>query len=131
MCPSLPWHRFVRRIRSLNGVEVIRSLTLQDSLLYKYFQVSSLGALASRRTWRRLARKVGTNKNLHMLQLFKSLTFSWMGLSSCLTGLRYILMIERKCRAPLPSANNVSSSNTAQIVCMSRAKTRISELCAS
>jgi len=34
-------------------------------------------------------------------------------------------------RAPLPIANHVSSSNTAQICCMSPANTRISELCAS
>ena len=40
-------------------------------------------------------------------------------------------MNEPKCRAPLPSANHVSSSNTAQIGCMSRANTRISVLCAS
>jgi len=40
-------------------------------------------------------------------------------------------MNEPKCRAPLPRANHVSSSNTAQIGCMSRANTRISELYAS
>jgi len=40
-------------------------------------------------------------------------------------------MNEPKCRAPSLSAIHVSSSSTAQIVCMSRANTRISELCAS
>jgi len=38
-------------------------------------------------------------------------------------------MNEPKRRAPLPSANHVSSSNTAQIGCMSRTNTRITELC--
>jgi len=40
-------------------------------------------------------------------------------------------MNESKCQAPLPSSDHVSSSNTAQIGCMSRSNTRISELCAS
>jgi len=40
-------------------------------------------------------------------------------------------MNESKCLAPSLSASRVSSSNTAQISCMSRANTRISELCAS
>jgi len=39
-------------------------------------------------------------------------------------------MNEPKCRSPLPSANHVSRTNTAQIGFMSRANTRISELCA-
>jgi len=37
-------------------------------------------------------------------------------------------MIEPKCRAPSFSASHVSSSNTAQLGCGSRANTRISEL---
>jgi len=40
-------------------------------------------------------------------------------------------MNESKCRATLPSANHVSSSNTAQVGCMLPANTRISVLCAS
>jgi len=112
MCPSLPWHTFVARIKSLNGVE--GSLTLQDCLLYKSFQHSRLGALASKRNRRRLAWKVGTNKNLPRLQLVRSVTFSWLGFSSCLTGLSYIQMKEPTWRAPLPSANHVSGPNTAQ-----------------
>jgi len=40
-------------------------------------------------------------------------------------------MNEPKCRAPSLSASHVSRSNTAQIVCRSRANSRISELCAS
>jgi len=40
-------------------------------------------------------------------------------------------MNEPKCRATPLSASHVSSSNTAQIGCMSRANTRITELCAS
>jgi len=40
-------------------------------------------------------------------------------------------MNEPKYRAPKLSASHVSSSNTAQVVCMSRANTRISELCAT
>jgi len=40
-------------------------------------------------------------------------------------------MNEPKCRAPSLSATHVSSSNTAQIGCMSRANPRLSELCAS
>jgi len=39
-------------------------------------------------------------------------------------------MNEPKCRAQSVSASHVSSSNTAQIDSMSRANTRISELCA-
>jgi len=45
-----PFHRFVARIRYLNGVEGVRSSTLQESLLNKEIQISPLGALASRRT---------------------------------------------------------------------------------
>jgi len=52
------FHRFVARIRSLNGVEGVRSSTLQDSLLNKSFQLPPLGVLVSRRTWKRLATKV-------------------------------------------------------------------------
>jgi len=40
-------------------------------------------------------------------------------------------MNEPKCRVQSLRASHVSSSNTAQISCMSRANTRISELCAS
>ena len=55
-----PSHRFVSRIRSLNGVEWVRSSILQDTLLNKQFQLSPVGTLASRRTWNCLATKVGT-----------------------------------------------------------------------
>jgi len=58
-----PCHRFVARIRSLNGAEGVTSSTSQDSLLNKLFQLSPLGALASRRTWKCLATKLGTTKN--------------------------------------------------------------------
>jgi len=40
-------------------------------------------------------------------------------------------MNDPKCRAPSLSASHVSRKNTAQIGSMSRANTRISELCAS
>jgi len=40
-------------------------------------------------------------------------------------------MNEPKCRAPSLSASYVSSSNTTQLGCRSRANTRISELYAS
>jgi len=76
-----------------------------------------------------MATKVGTTKNLPSLQLVRSVTFSWLVFSSCLTGLSYVLMDEPKCRAPLLSANHVSSSPTAQIGYMSRENTQISELC--
>jgi len=58
-----PCHRIVARVRSLNGAEGVRSSTLQDTLLNKQFHVSTVGALASRRTWKCLATKVGTTKN--------------------------------------------------------------------
>ena len=121
-------HRFVAWNRSLNVVERVRFSTLKDSLLDKYFQLSPLGALASRRTWRCLATKVGTTKNLPRLQRVKSTTFSWLGFSSSITGLGYILMNERKCRAPSHRASHVSSTNTAQRGCRSRTNTRISQL---
>jgi len=71
-----PFHRFVARIRYLNGVERVRSSTLQESLLNKEIQISPLGALASRRTWKRLATKVSTTKNLPRMQHVRSTTFS-------------------------------------------------------
>jgi len=58
-----PSHRFVARIRSLNCAEGVSSSTLQDSLLNKKFQLSSLGALLSRSTRNCLATKFGTTKN--------------------------------------------------------------------
>ena len=76
------FHRFVARIRSLNGVEGVRSSTLQDSLLNKSFQLPPLGVLVSRRTWKRLATKVWTTKNLPRMQLVRSITVSWLGFSS-------------------------------------------------
>ena len=126
-----PRNRFVPRIRSINGAEGVTSSTILDSLLYKQFQLSPLGALVSRRTWKCLATKVGTTKNQSRMHLVRSTTFSWLGFSSCLTGLCYILTNEPKCRGPSLSASHVSRSNTAQIGCRSRANSRISELCVS
>jgi len=82
-CVCRAFHRFVARIRSVNGEEEVRPSTLQNILLYKWFQLSPLGALASRRICNRLATKVWTTKNLPMMQLVMSATFSWLGFSSC------------------------------------------------
>ena len=127
-CVCRAFHRFVARIRSVNGEEEVRPSTLQNILLYKWFQLSPLGALASRRICNRLATKVWTTKNLPMMQLVKSTTFSWLGFFVMLI---YLLKNEPKYRATSLSASNVSSSSTAQIVCRFRANTRISELYAS
>jgi len=126
-----PCYRLVARVRSLNGVEWVRSSILQDTLLNKQFQLSPVGTLASRRTWKCLSTTVGTTKNQPRMQLVRCTTFSWLGFSSCLTGLSYILMNEPKCRAPSLSASHFSRSNTTQIGCRSRGNSRIQELCAS
>jgi hypothetical protein len=49
------------------------------------------------------------------MQLVRSTTFSWLGFSSCITGISCIIMNELKCRAPSLSASHTSRKNTAQI----------------
>ena len=96
--PSVPCRRFAACKRSLNlcGSRNIGKITGQISR--PQFHLSLLGSLASLRTYRHLAAKVGTSKgggkqwqttpkNLPRMQCAKAIPVTWLGSGSCQPGL--------------------------------------------
>ena len=96
--PSVPCHRFAACKRSLNlrGSRNLGKITRQISR--PQFHFSLLGSLASLRTYRRLAAKVGTPKgggkqwqttpkNLPRMQCARAIPVTWLGSRSCQPGL--------------------------------------------
>ena len=96
--PSVPCRRFATCKRSLNlsGSRNLGKITRH--LSRPQFYLSLLGSLASLRTYRHLAAKVGTSKgggklwqtnpkNLHRMQCARAIPVTWLGSGSCQPGL--------------------------------------------
>ena len=96
--PSVPCRRFAARKRSLN-LRGSRNLgKINGHLSRPQFHLSLLGSLASLRTYRHLAAKVGTSKdggkqwqttpkNLPRMQCARAIPVTWLGSGSCQPGL--------------------------------------------
>ena len=96
--PSVPCRKFAACKKSLNlsGSRNLGKITGQLSL--PQFHLSLLGSLASLRTCRHLAAKVGTSKgggkqlqttpkNLPRMQCARAISVTWLGSGSCQPGL--------------------------------------------